>query len=142
MAGIRDGRPPREAVGPRAADVPRDAAAPRSAVVPREATGPRPAAIPKARPDPRPLRIAFGFTALATASALATALAAPGGTAAVPAAQTVVIQPDPIPSVRHVIQYVQLKPGETAPPQAVVKQAPAPKPRVVVVTTRQSGTKP
>lgn len=124
MAGIRDGRPPREAVMPGAA------------------AGPRPAAIPKARPDPRPLRIAFGFTALATASALATALAAPGGMAAVPAVQTVVIQPDPIPSVRHVIQYVQLKPGETAPPKAVVKQAPAPKPRVVVVTTRQSGTKP
>ena len=47
---------------------------------------------------------------------------------------------DPAPSVRHVIQYVQLKPGQTAPPKAVVKQAPAPPPRVVVVTTtRQSG---
>ena len=34
---------------------------------------------------------------------------------------------------------VQLGPGETAPPKAIVQQAPAPTPRVVTVTTRQSG---
>ena len=44
--------------------------------------------------------------------------------------------------VQHVVQYVQLLPGQTPPPNATVSQAaPAPTPRVVVVTTRQSGTK-
>ncbi len=103
----------------------------------------RPVPAAKPRPDPRPLRIAFGMGALATASALATALTAPAGGSAVPLAQTTVSVPvAPVPSVRHVIQYIKLKPGQTAPPQAVVKQAPAPPPRVVVVTTHQSGAKP
>ena len=102
----------------------------------------RPRAVPRSRPDPRPIRIAIGMGALATASALVTALTAP---AVGPAAQTgsQVVAVDPTPAVRHVIQYVQLKPGQTAPPQAMVKAAPTPKPRVVIVTTtRQSGAKP
>jgi hypothetical protein len=42
--------------------------------------------------------------------------------------------------VRHVTRYVQLEPGQTAPPQASIVPAPKPTPRVVVVTTtRQSG---
>ena len=102
-----------------------------------------PATTPKARPDARPLRIAFGMGAVATASALITAFAAPGAGTATTTVQTTVTRPvDPAPSVRHIIQYVQLKPGQTAPPKAVVKPAPAVPPRVVVVTTRQSGGKP
>jgi hypothetical protein len=46
------------------------------------------------------------------------------------------------PEVVHVVKYVTLKPGQTAPPQAVVQQPAAPAPRIVTVTTRQSGVKP
>ncbi len=81
---------------------------------------------------------------IAAASALVSAFIAPAGYAASGAVgQTTISLPaGPTPVVQHVVKYVQLKPGETAPPQAVVKQAPAPAPRVVVVTTRQSGAKP
>ena len=108
------------------------------------APGARPAPAPKRRPDAGPLRIAIGMTGIAAASAIATALlSSSGANGDVGTVQTAVTLPaDPTPVVRHVVRYVQLKPGETAPPKAVVKQAPAPKPRVVVVTTRQSGAKP
>jgi hypothetical protein len=84
------------------------------------------------------------MTGIAAASAIATALLGPAGASAdVGTVQAAVTLPaDPTAVARHVVQYVQLKPGQTAPPKAVVKQAPAPKPRVVVVTTRQSGAKP
>jgi len=104
---------------------------------------PRTGGATRPRPDPGPLRIAIGFGAVAATSALVTALSSPagGGTAAIQPG-TVVTVTDPAPLVRHVVQYIQLEPGQTAPPQSVVQQAPAPKPRVVVVTTRQSGAKP
>lgn len=109
-----------------------------------ESRPPRPTRVARPRPDSRPLRIAFGMGAVAAASALVTALASPPAAGADPGqAQTTITLPaDSPPAVRHVIQYVRLAPGQTAPPNAVVKQAPAPKPRVVVVTTRQSGAKP
>ena len=127
MAGIPDGQ-----TGPEAPPTGDRPAAARK----------QPAATPKARPDPRPLRIAFGMGAVATASALITAFAAPGAGTATTTVQTTVTGAEAAaPSVRHIIQYVQLKPGQTAPPKAVVKQAPALPPKVVVVTTRQSGGK-
>jgi hypothetical protein len=136
--------------------------------VPDQGSGPQanlPIRIPaerKPRPDPGPIRIAVGLTGMATATALITAFLSPAAGATAGASGgatpiTVATTTDPIvavaaePSVRHVIRYVQLQPGQTAPPAAVVQQAPAPatavaqpaptpKPRVVVVTTRQSGT--
>ena len=103
----------------------------------------RPRPEPRARPDARPLRIAYGMGGIAAASAIATAmLGSGGGGSAQGTSQVVTLPADTSPPVRHVVQYVQLKPGQTAPPQSVVQQAPAPKPRVVVVTTRQSGAKP
>ncbi len=95
----------------------------------------------KQRPDAGPLRIVLGLTAVATTSAVITALLAPsGGTATNGSATILTTAADPAPAaIKHVIRYVQLAPGQTAPPQAVVKQQPAPKPRVVVVTTKQSG---
>jgi hypothetical protein len=101
--------------------------------------------VPRSKPDSGPLRLAIGMSGVALASAMATALLASAGTAAGTAggggiAQTTVILPaQPTPPVTHVVKYVQLNPGQTAPPQAVVKQAPAPTPRVVTVTTTQSG---
>jgi hypothetical protein len=97
--------------------------------------------VPRSKPDSGPLRLAIGMSGVALASALATALLAPAGTGGGGGtAQTTVILPaQPTPPVTHVVKYVQLNPGQTAPPQAVVKQAPAPTPRVVIVTTTQSG---
>lgn len=96
----------------------------------------------KPRPDPGPLRIAMGLTGIATASALMTAFlgsaaGANAGVASVASDATVATLPEP--AVRHVTRYVQLAPDQTAPPAAIVKPAAAPTPRVVTVTTKQSG---
>jgi hypothetical protein len=127
--------PPR----PGAADT--DGARPERPAPGRPAGTARPVAarVVPARPDARPMRALIGLTGVAALSALATALAVPP-----PASQntTTVVQAQVEPSlpVTHVTRYVQLKPGQTAPPNAPVKAAPAATPRVVVVTTtRQSG---
>lgn len=142
MSDLRSGGRARPAAVPGSRPVPATGRNP--ATGPRSVPATRPGAVPKRRPDPGPLRIAFGMTGIAAASAIATALlGSSGANADVGAVQTAVTLPaDPTPVPRHVVQYVQLEPGQTAPPKAVVKQVPAPKPRVVVVTTRQSGAKP
>lgn len=108
------------------------------------AAAPRPSAPatrPRPRPDPNPLRLMAGFIGLASLSAIATGLmpSMVPAAAADPASAMIVADPAPL-AVKHVTRYVQLKPGQTAPPQAAVVAAPKPTPRVVVVTTtRQSG---
>jgi hypothetical protein len=102
-----------------------------SAPTPRPETASRP--VPR-RPDPTRLR--FGLTAagLAALSALITTIATPVSMgapapaavpASVPASATTVVQ-------RRPIQYVQLAPGQSAPPGAKVIDAQAPKPITVV----------
>ena len=96
---------------------------------------------PKARPDARPMRVAFGIGGLATLSALATAIILPPRPPEVQqlqqAAPTDAPTPtDPAPTsmaVQRPIQYVQLSPGETAPPGSTVIKASAPTPLTVVV---------
>ena len=101
------------------------------------------AATPKAKPDARPMRMALGAGGIAAFSALAAAIVLPPQPAQ--PAQVVVItqsQPqatDPGPSatplqVARPIQYVQLLPGQTAPPGATVIGASAPTPVTMVVT--------
>lgn len=88
------------------------------------------------------MRVLFGLTGLAALSAIATAIVTPPAVsdASTTVAQTQQTQVVPAPSIEHRTRYVQLKPGQTAPPSAVVKAAPVPTPRIVVVTTtRQSG---
>ena len=86
------------------------------------------------------------FAGIASASALAAAMlpsvapatdaAGAGSVAAGQVSEAAVA----VPSVQHVIRYVTLKPGQTAPPHASVITRPTPTPRVTVVTrTRQSG---
>jgi hypothetical protein len=94
---------------------------------------------PRSKPDPRPMRVLLGFTGLAAATAMVTAVALPPATAQT--ATTITAADAGVTPVRHVIRYVQLQPGQTAPPNASVKVAPQPTPRVVVVTTKQSGKK-
>lgn len=94
----------------------------------------------RSRPDPTGHRLAIGFGGLAAASALAAAFLTPA-TAATPAPVAPVTSD--VGPVQRDIQYIQLLPGQTPPANAAVAaQAPAPTPRVVVVTTRQSGTRP
>ncbi len=87
------------------------------------------------------MRTLIGLTGLAAFSAIATAIVSPpSGNAAATTTTTVQAQVAPAASVKHVTRYVQLKPGQTAPPKATVKAAPPVAPRIVVVTTtRQSG---
>jgi len=137
MSDLRSGGRPRGASSPSPA-ITRPRPLP---PLPSHATGQAPVAR-KPRPDPGPLRIALGLTGMATASALLTAFLGPAAGADAgtgPGATDQSVAAAPSPSVRHVTRYVQLAPGETPPPAAVVQQAPAPKPRVVTVTTRQSG---
>ena len=107
------------------------------------------AARPRQRPDANPARLMVGLAGLASAAALTTAML-PSVT---PAADTVqALEPvtgavgqasAPLPSVQHVTRYVQLLPGQTAPPQSTVVVRPQPSPRVtvkVVTQTKQSGT--
>ncbi len=87
------------------------------------------------------MRFMAGFVGLASLSAIATGLLPSVVPPNAGPVTTTTIAADPAAQpVRHVTRYVQLKPGQTAPPQAAVVAAPKPTPRVVVVTTtRQSG---
>jgi histidinol-phosphate/aromatic aminotransferase/cobyric acid decarboxylase-like protein len=90
------------------------------------------------RPDPRSMRAVIAFTGVAAASAMATAIVRPPAQPIVVATPTVAVDPTAA-AVRHVTRYVQLLPGQTPPPIAVVEAVPQPTPRVVVITTHQSG---
>lgn len=101
------------------------------------------AVTPKAKPDARPMRMALGAGGVAAFSALAAAIVLPPQPAQ--PAQVVIITPsqpqvtDPGPSANSLqvvrpIQYVQLLPGQTAPPGATVIGASAPTPVTMVVT--------
>ena len=142
--------PVRPAVAPRQPLPPRPSAASRPPVTPgaaipaarppvSAARPPRPE--PRPRPDPNPVRLMAGFIGLASLSAIATGLLPSVVPSANAAPGTVTIVTDAVPpAVKHVTRYVQLKPGQTAPPQTAVVAAPKPTPRIVVVTTtRQSG---
>lgn len=147
VGDLRSGGRPRDTSGEgpvlRGPLPPRPSAmAPTDTAAPSAPRGPA-TVVRKARPDPGPLRIALALTGMATASALVTALLGPSSSAVATAAQTATADQAVVPAtsvaVKHVTRYVQLAPGQTAPPKAVMTQAPAPKPRVVVVTTKQSG---
>lgn len=90
------------------------------------------------RPDSRPMRVVYGAGALAAVSVLTVGLARPeanssltyeptddggGLSGGAPVTDT---------EVRHIIRYVHLKPGQTAPPGAKVVKPDAPAPRTVV----------
>jgi hypothetical protein len=117
--------------------------------------GPAPAAAHAAlknRPDARPMRIALGAGFLAILSAITSAIVAPPqptvGQAMDPALANAGATPD---AVARPVVYVQLQPGQTAPPGAkvidaaaptpltVVTVVPAPAQKAVVVKTTQSG---
>src|ERR1700690_2517332 len=111
------------------------------------ATGPvaRPAAgagahPAKAKPDPRPMRVAFFAGGLAAVSALLTAIVIPAKPAVVTTVtdvqqqQTVPLTTGTPISVQQPIQYIQLLPGQTAPPGAIVVDPSGPRPTSVVIS--------
>ena len=110
-----------------------------------------PARPAKARPDPTAMRVAVGVGGLATVSGLVTAIfVAPAAAPVTEAVSTASASPTTVTQQRPVT-YVQLKPGQTAPPGANVIDAKAPKPitivtrvaapaqKTIVVHTTQSG---
>ena len=95
---------------------------------------------PRSKPDARPMRMALGAGGIAALSALAAAIVLPPRSAAPVSAtqnqqsQTTDSQPSPTPvQLVRPIRYVQLSPGETAPPGATVIDASAPTPITVIV---------
>jgi hypothetical protein len=122
---------------------PAAAARPDAATVAR---APRPAAVRPGRPDPRPMRVVYGASAVAVAGVITAGLFQPVTTPAAAdsttdplAAQSGIasgvadqVAPAPDVVVTHVIKYIHLKPGQTAPPGATVITPDAPAPRVVV----------
>lgn len=90
---------------------------------------------PRKRPDARPMRLAYAVSAVAAVSASTAGLVHFGTAGSASTGVTPSVQapgtPEPAP-VRHVIHYVHLKPGQTAPPGARVITAKAPAPRIVV----------
>jgi hypothetical protein len=120
---------------------------------------PRPAGHDRAkpaRPDARPMRAALGAGGLAALSALAAAIVAPPQPDAVILPAPTIVLPDqnadqaaaatPAPATpgaaataERQIQYVQLQPGQVAPPGATVIPATAPTPVTVVVRVPGGG---
>ena len=125
---------------------------PQLSPVAKRAPGPAAIHAPKSKPAARPMRIALGAAGLAAFSAIVSAIvlpprpvvqapalygqqAAPGG-------------PGSVTTVQAPIQYVQLQPGQTAPPGATVVDSsarpaaaavPAPALKPVIIRTTQSG---
>ncbi|MFN8619405.1 MAG: hypothetical protein U0869_01500 [Chloroflexota bacterium] len=103
------------------------------------AAAPRPAAAqaPRQKPDPRPMRLGLAAGAIAALSVMAAGLVRfPSADPATIADDTTAAAVD-APAVAAVqvekrIRYVQLKPGQKAPPGARVIDAAQPTPRVVV----------
>jgi hypothetical protein len=92
------------------------------------------------------MRIALGSAGLAAFSALLTAIVMPAKPpVAVPTTDTQQAAPaaagTPI-SVQRPVQYVQLQPGQTAPPGATVVDPSGPLPTAVVITVPAPAQKP
>lgn len=99
---------------------------------------------PKARPDARPMRLAISAGGLAAFSALVTGIVLPPRQAPLivqtpartqPAAPSLAAEATPGSiQAQRPIKYVQLSPGESAPPGATVIAASAPTPITVVAS--------
>jgi hypothetical protein len=90
---------------------------------------------PKKRPDARPMRLAYAAGAMAAVSASTAGLVhfGSGGATSASVVPPAASEPAAVSvRVRHVIHYVHLRPGETAPPGAKVITEKAPAPRIVV----------
>jgi hypothetical protein len=91
------------------------------------------------------MRIALGSGGLAILSAIAAAVVVPPRPVVVPPPDSAPAAPadaaTPI-AVQQPVQYIQLLPGQTAPPGAIVIEPSAPTPMVVVTTVPAPARKP
>jgi hypothetical protein len=92
------------------------------------------------------MRFVYGAGAVAAMSVMAVGLVQPDFAATADQSgsgnaghTSTVAQVPPDVTVRHVTQYIHLKPGQNAPPGATVIAAAAPTPRVVVTHTSPGG---
>jgi hypothetical protein len=99
---------------------------------------PKPAAhAPRSTPDPWPMRFALGLGGVAALSALATAIVMPPSP---PEPDIAAVDPTDAPTAADTagptptVRYIQLRPGETAPPGATVIPAPTSSAGTVVVS--------
>lgn len=122
-----------------------------SPLIPLIRTAPAPSAAQphKAKPDARPMRIALGAAGLAAFSALVGAIVLPPRPAVYPATYAQQGVPAGVTG-QNPVQYIQLQPGQTAPPGAVVidptakplsgaAAVPAPALKPIIIRTTQSG---
>ncbi len=130
------GLPPRPAspLGPGRAEAARPDPQPGNAPTARPT-----AHAPKAKPDARPMRVVLVAGGIAALSAIATAIVMPPSQpmANAPAAQAPGAAGQPAQ-----IHYVQLQPGQSAPPGAKVVDATAPQPTTVVTVVNAPAQKP
>jgi hypothetical protein len=118
---------------------PRPAATAGPALAPSEQ--PR-AGAPRRKADPSSVRIAVGIGGFAATAALVAAIVGPAAAGAAGTTPAAAIADAPAqPPVQHVTRIVTIPSTQTPPPRQVVvaSPVPAPTPRVVVVTTSQSG---
>ena len=101
-------------------------------MAPRSVPGPAQTHPASPRPDPTRLRLVLGAGGIATLSALATAIIAPPAPVA-PAHVATLASPATVTQQRPV-HYIQLAPGQSPPPGAMVINAKAPRPITVVTT--------
>lgn len=105
--------------------------------LPHAGSAPKTPQVARSKPDARPMRLALGAAGLAAFSALAAAIVLPPRPVVLPpagAGNAISGQAGGSTSVQRPVQYVQLQPGQTAPPGARVIDPAAPKP-VTIVTT-------
>jgi hypothetical protein len=101
--------------------------------------------VPKAKPDAWPMRFALGASGLAALSALVSAIVLPPRPAVVQPAVAGQVNSSAAGTaapVQQAVQYVQLQPGQTAPPGARVIDPAAPQPVTIVTTVPAPVQKP
>lgn len=98
--------------------------------------------IPKAKgkPNATPMRVALGTGGLAVLSAIVSSIVSPPRAVVLPAG-TYTGQATPV-TAQQPIRYVQLLPGQTAPPGATVIDQAAPTPLTIVSTIPPVAQKP
>lgn len=98
--------------------------------------------VPKAKgkPNATPMRVALGTGGLAVFSAIVSSIVSPPRPAVLPAG-TYTGQATPA-TAQQPIRYVQLLPGQTAPPGATVIDQAAPTPLTIIATIPPVAQKP
>ena len=96
----------------------------------------------RSKPDAGPMRVVIGSAGFAILSAIASAIVAPPRPSMAVPQQPADKSTGTPTTVEQPIHYIQLLPGQTAPPGAKVIDAAAPTPQVIVKTVPAPAQKP